>query len=270
MSDPSYGLFIQSLPAKIPVWMSRSVGFRFVASLIMLLDAGLEALLQALYARFPGVGTSTALPYIGRSRGLLRAYSEADDSFAAWLLGWLDLWTQAATQIGLAKVIQHYANGAKVKVVNRGGVMTTLNTDGSSSVNYSSGWNWDGTSNPERAGFWSEIWIIVFLPPWAQYTGWPGGSAPNGALNISAIATDALRGLIATWKGAHTFCRAVIFSYDATLFDPSTPSTMPDGKFGQWSYPTHTNGARLASSRYSGAFANCRYVIPEQDPNLPS
>lgn len=267
MSDPTYSNFIDSVLAKIPVWMTRSVGFRFLGAMIFLADMGIEVLLQGLYARFPTLGTPTALTLIGRSRGMIRGVSESDASFGARLLLWLDRWRVAGTQLAIARAIQEYAaNGAIVKVVNRAGVMTTLAANGSSSVNYSSGWNWDGVSNPERAGFWSECWIIVYTPPWAQFGAWPAGPSPLGALNMPAVDHAAIKMLLSQWKSAHTFIRCVILTYDASLFDPSNPAKMPNGKFGQWSYPCSGNAPKVISDRYTAPFNACRYIEPELNP----
>jgi hypothetical protein len=266
--DPVALRFIDSLASKLPVWMTRSVGFRFIAAMIMLADAGVEMLFAGLFARYPGLGTATALPYIARSRGILRGVNESDTSFAARLLLWLDRWRIAGSMLAVAHAMQDYAaNGAVVKVVNRAGVMLTLNTDGKTwSVNYTSGWNWDGTSNPERAGFWSECWVIIFNPPWAQFGGWPAGPSPLGALNMPAIDHDNIKAMLQQWKSAHTFIRCVILSYDPTLFDPTNTAKMPNGKFGQWSYPTSGNAAKVISDRYTAPFNACRYIEPELNP----
>jgi hypothetical protein len=269
MSDASSLKFIDSLGAKIPVWMSRSVGFRFLATMIFLADVGVETLLEAVDAMRPGVGTPTALPLHARSRGLIRGMSDTDASFAARLLLWLDRWHLAGTQLAIARAIQDYCAGApKVKVVSRAGVMTTLESNGSSSVNLASGWDWDSISNPNRAGYWSECWVVIYAPPWAQFGAWPAGPSPFGALSIPFVDVDALRMLLSQWKGAHTFIRCVILTYDVTLFDPSDSSKMPNGKFGQWSYPTKATTERKISDRYAGAFAACRYLELERNPNV--
>ncbi len=238
MSDARATEYVQSVFAKVPIWMTRAVGAKFLVSMIMLADAGAKALLEALYARFPGVGTPTALPYIGRDRGMIRGMSDTDLTFGARLIQWLDRWRIAGSQLAICIAVQEYCSGSpKVKVVNRTGRMTTLNSDGSSSFADVT-WNWDSLSHPQRAGFWSEIWIIVYTPPWAI----------SGPLNTNTPAdcgigqlcprvdVDALRGLFTTWKSAHTFIRGVLWAYDATLFDPSSPSTMPDGTWGSWGY----------------------------------
>ena len=65
---------------------------------------------------------------------------------------------------------------------------------------------------------------------------------------------------------AHSFVRCIIWAYDDTLFNPSDSSTMPDGTFGQWSYPTTGNGARHVSGRAVSPFDTCRYWEPERNP----
>ena len=278
MSDPTSKSFIASLAARVPVWLTRPVGWKFLTTMVFLADTAYETLLQALYARWPGVGTPTALPLIGQSRGMIQGMTETFLAFAARLIQWLSLWQTAGTALTLAKMVQAYVAGSpKVIIVNRFGVMTTLNSDGTNTVNYASGWDYDSLSNPERAGFWSEIWIIVFAPPWpiasATYPAWYWGVLNvNGwglGFQIPRVDVDAIRSIVDTWKSAHTYVRAVIYTYDSTLFDPTNPSKMPDGTWGQNSY-----AASPPHRTRSGRPRTCRFVQPERDPNttisLPS
>ncbi len=241
MSDPKAHYFVESARAKVPVWMTRANGWNLLVSMIVWADIGLQILFEALYARFPGVGTNTALPYLSRSRGLVRGMSDTDATFAARLLLWLDRWRLAGTQLGLARAIQDYCTGSpRVRVVNRAGLMTTLAAGGASSTVTSTSWNWDGLSNPGRAGYWSELWVIVYTPPW-PVSGFMDTSNPAKAgLGIGSAAprvdVDAIKNLLDTWKSAHSFIRALVWSYDASLFDPNTPATMPDGKWGMAGY----------------------------------
>lgn len=274
MNQATSDLFAQSVKAKLPVWMQRSVGFRFILVLVVLADVGAQMLLEALYARFPGVGTPTALPLIGRSRGMIRGMNETDLGFAGRLIQWLDRWRIAGSQKAIAQAVRDYVSGnPKVRVVNRGGTMTTIDAAGVVTVQTGVAWDWDSLSNPSHAGFWSETWIIVYSPPWAK-TGpqlVSAGSPPNtGPYGIGQLVprqdVDAIKGLLAQWKSAHSFIRCVIWTYDATLFDPANPGSMPDGKWGEWWYPTTAGAAYHLSSRS----LSCRFWEPERDPNQPN
>ncbi len=258
MSDPTLFPFVAGVSSRIPVWMSRSVGFRFLCSMILLADVGVQVLLEALYARFPGLGTNTALPSIGYSRGMVRGMGDTDLSFGARLTQWLTRWQVAGSQLAIASAIQDYCAGnPKIVVVNRSGTMTTLAAGASSApvfgsswtVQYGVAWNWDGLSNPARAGYWSEEWIIVYTPPW-PISGTIDTSNPTkfglGLGTQSPRAdVDAIKGLLDTWKSAHSYVRALIFSYDPTLFNPAVPASMPDGT---WGYAGFMSGANLGLS----------------------
>lgn len=265
--------FVQNLRNKTPVWMQRSVGFRFLMVMVVLADIGVQMLYEATFARFPGIGTATALPYIGRSRGFIRGMNESDLGFAGRLVQWLDRWQIAGSQKAIAQAVRDYVSGnPMVRVVNRGGVMTTIDASGNVTVQNVT-WNWDSLSNPSRVGYWSETWVIVYSPPWAE-TGpqlISAGSPPNtGPLGIGQKVprqdVDAIKALLAQWKSAHSFIRCVIWSYDSSLFNPASSPTMPDGTWGEWWYPTTGTGAR----HRSGRSLSCRFWETERDPNQPT
>lgn len=244
MSDPTAYPHANSVLSRIPVWMSRSVGYRFLVSMILLVDLGIQTVQEALLARYPGLAGSDALAYIARSRGMIRAMADTDATFAARLQLWLNRWQIAGSQLAIAHAIQDYVTGnPMVRVVNRAGVMTTLAANnGAVTVTASSGWNWDNLSDPGRAGYWSELWVIVYSPPWPVAT-FIGSSALDYGIgqNCPRVDVDAIKSLLDTWKSAHSYVRALIWSYDATLFDPTTPATMPDGTWGHAGYMTGTN-----------------------------
>lgn len=267
MSDPKAHFFVDSVASKVPVWMTRTYGWKFLLAMIIWADIGVQILFEALYLRYPGVGTATGLPYASRSRGLLRGMSDTDQSFAARLIAWIDRYRGVAnsnsiggagTALGLARAVQDYCTGSpRVKVVNRGrltgdgtAMMTDLAAGGASSTVSTVTWDWDSVSNPERQRFWSEMWIIVYSPPWPISGAIDTSSSATLGLGIGVksprVDVDNLKLIIDTWKSAHTFVRAVVFTYDATLFNPSTPSTMPDGTWGEWGYG---KVARAASGR---------------------
>lgn len=267
--------FVETWLAKAPVWMTRPVIKRFVSAMLLLVDKGVGTLLWGLYARFPGLGTPTALPLIGQSRGMIRGMDDTDQSWAAKLITWLDRWHIAGGQRAIARAVQDYCAGTpKVKVVNRTGRMTTLDSDGTITVEDVT-WDWDSLSHPRRNDpdepFWSEIWIIVYTPPWAiagpMQTNTPADSG-IGQL-CPRVDVDAIKQLIDTWKAAHTFVRGVLWSYDAALFDPTTPSTMPDGTWGSWSFtppdevPSH---AQLSGRGLLCQSNQLRVWEPEREP----
>jgi hypothetical protein len=233
---------VESWLEKAPVWMSRPNIKRFVSSMILLADLGIQALNESLFARFPGLGTPTALPLIGKDRGIPKGMSDTSATWAAKLIKWIDRWRTAGSQRAVAQAIQDYCTDApRVRVVNRNGCMTTLEHDGSFSFEIVT-WDWDSLSHPRRNDpdepYWSELFIVVYTPPWDVSPPWGTSSVPDQGLGqlCPRVDVDAIKALLEQWKSAHTYVRAVLWSYDATLFDPSMPATMPDGTWGSWSY----------------------------------
>ncbi len=146
-----------------PWWLSdrleqgKTVGYRYLWGMVSVLDELLEGQIQALQSPWPGKGTPTALPYIGRSRGILRGQADTYDEYAAKLRGWLDRWLAAGSQLAIAREIHDYlSDHPRVRVINRAGHWVTMNADGTVETS-DAGWDWDSVSNPERSGFWSEL-----------------------------------------------------------------------------------------------------------------
>lgn len=255
----------------VPVWLSnrleKNVGYRLLWMCFVILDVAVEAVIQVARAALPGLGgTSTALPYIGRSRGILRGEGESDASYEERLREWLDTWDGAGSDETLAKQIQFYlANTPMVRIITRAGHVTTLNPDGTFSY-ATCAWDWDSHSNPVRAGYWSDLWIVIYPCEWAitgttlaslvgiwgHHTGLGTGHA------VPRAAVDAITMLVTTWRAAHTRVRAIIWSYDATLIDPANPASLPDGWWGNWGKPDPANPGHTIRSRSP----NARYWVP--------
>jgi hypothetical protein len=235
------------------------------------LDGLYQMALEGVWASWPGFGTPTALSLIGRSRGMIRGMQESDDSYALRMISWLTRWHHAGSQENLIQAIYEYCLGQPpCFIVNRSGTRVSVASDGTMTTDVIT-WDWDSLTNPERAGFWSELWIVVFYPPWAidgsTLPAWEWGQPDPGYGHLSPrVDVDAIKGMLVTGPSqhsAHSYVRAIIWSYDPTLFNPSNPSTMPDGTWGEWGYSPTPN----AAFQQSGRFLSCRYWEPEPDPN---
>lgn len=272
----------------VPRWLSRrpqttqrpvgfEFGFRYLWMIATTADVFLELTIEGIFSWFPGytlgdtsqlLDPSTALPLIGRSRGIMRGEADTDASFAARLPHWLEDWEGAGSSEVLAKEIQAYlGNTPMVRIVDRAGNWVTRASDGTvTKVN--AAWNWDSVSNPERAGYWSDLWIIVYpcewpvtgatlaslVGAWGTYQGVGTGHA------VPRAAVDAILNLVETWKGAHTWCVAILWSYDATLFVPGSPvAGDPDGTWGGWS--KNVGGTQVPARLNDG---RVRFWIPAQ------
>lgn len=253
----------------IPPWLvdrvqaGLTVGFRFLWAMIAPLDAALEVIVQGMQAAWPGKGTPTALPLLARSRGILRGQTETEEHYAERLRGWLDTWRNAGSAETIARQLHEYlGNNPRVRVVNRAGVWVTVNEDGSVE-RHTQAWDWDSVSNPERAGFWSEIWIIIYPTQWADAPDYGVARNYGDPSGLGHLCTpqeyDTVHGLISQWKAVHTKVRTVIWTSDTALFDPATPASLPNGTWGTWS--TQGSGSRVASGR---ELVTCRYWEPSK------
>ncbi len=112
----------------IPPWLSDrpsgSTGYRYLWSMIAPLDAAFDTLIQGKLAAFPGLGTPTSLPLIGRMRGILRGEGESVDDYSARLREWLDKWRAAGSAEAIADAIQAYmVDHPKIRVITRSGLL---------------------------------------------------------------------------------------------------------------------------------------------------
>ena len=240
--------------ALLPKWMSDrdqdtgtglAKGFKLLFVIAAAFDSGVDIVLQGIAAAWPGAGTPTALPYVGRNRGIIRGEADTNATFAARLVPWLSTWRGdlpegggAGSQLALAKALHEYlGNNPKVRVVNRHGYWTTVNEDGSiervSGVTFS----WDALSNTENYNHWWDQWVIIYPGTYAEAAAWGATESWGGTLgfgmDVDRPAVDAILGQIRQWKRASTYIRAVIWSYDASLFDPAVPASLPDGWWGK-------------------------------------
>ena len=263
--------FRDAFKAALPWWLSdrleqgKTVGYRYLWSIVSTLDVLNDGLIQGIQASWPGAGTPTALPLIGRSRGVIRGQIDTDDEYAAKLRAWLERAELWGSQRGIANELRDYlGNHPRVRVVNRAGHWFTLAQDGTVTET-DAAWDWDSHSNPERnvpgAPFWSEQWVIVYPTQWATAGTWGtdekwGASTEGFGHNVTRQEVDAVTGLLAEVKSAGSRVRAVIWTSDTTLFDPTNPASLPDGWWGKWG-KDNGSGRRVPSR--NGA---CRYWEP--------
>lgn len=270
-----FARWVDSFWSKVPVWMQGPNARTFLTTMIAFYDVATDVMRQGMHASIPGIGTTTALPFIGQMRGMIQGDGETNASYAARLPSWRDRARQWGMQLALARALHEYVEGNPiVKIVNRAGLMVTCDASGNITRTQTT-WNWDSVSNPERATWWAELWIIIYAPPWNE-TG-PVMTSPNAPPNLGPygigqlvprINVDVVKGLVEQYKSFHSYVRAVIWSYDSSLFDPTNPSKMPDGTWGQWSYPTFETGNGNNARHLSGRSLSCRYWEVERDPNV--
>ncbi len=241
----------------------KTVGFRVIWSMVAAADMASNMLAESLQAPWPGLGTPTALAKIGRSRGMIRGQGESDEDYAARLTTWLDRARQYGSMLAVGRAIHEYlGNRPRVRVYNRAGFCTEIAETTGAVTKYAAGttaWDWDSVSNPERSGYWWDLWICVYPTQWADSGLWGDGrfwGARDSGIGhvVSRIEVDAIKSEILQYKSAHSHVRAVIWTSDETLFDPTSPATQPDGTWGQWSLPG--SDPRVPGGRNT---TSCRY-----------
>lgn len=253
--------FRDAIRSMLPVWLSerptldKTVGFRLLWAIAALIDASSEFMLQALRARFPGVGTPTALLATGADRRIVRGVDDTDEEYIARLRGWLETHARSGSLEAVARAVHDYLPGRpKVRVINRHGWWGTIEAGWGAAftvAKYSpSIWNFDGSSNPERFGAASrsEVFIVVYdsyarAGDWGDPDGDTFGVAGGTSLGMSSLVRDMImmRTLVDEFKSAASRVRCVIFTNDPTDFDPVAASTfmgpptlIPNGWWGHY------------------------------------
>lgn len=246
-------------------WLSDrpglNVGYRVLWTVAAACDASLEVLVRGIQASWPGVGDPSALGAIGSSRGIVRGLGDTNDAYATKLRTWHDQHRARGSARELARQVQGYLpHRPVVRVITRWGWWTTIDSAGVITT-AEAPWDWDSVSHPERndplAPWWSDLFVVVCTDPYVKQetlgSGLVIGGTNQGIGHKCPIEQfDALAGLLAEWKAAHSRVRALIWSPDPLYFVPGG-ANVPDGRWGQWSMDV--GGVRVVSSRYS----DCRF-----------
>lgn len=265
-----------ALKSLVPNWMADNpnglnVTFAVLFAIALMGDLFIEAMTEGVFAAWPGAGTTTSLPLIGRSRGFIRGVAETDDAYAARLRAWLDTWPEAGSDALLVRLIQNYLGGnLVVRAVDRRGKFTTIDSGGVITTTIDATWNFDATENPERVGWWSDLWVIVYLDGrWATYAslsdaGWLAawGTTLTGTGHaVPAGIADDIKVILSVFKGAHSYVEALVFTTDTSIFVPgSLGVTYPDGRWGNWSRVS--GGVEIPARATVSGGGVIRYWIP--------
>lgn len=249
-----------------PPWLRGPIGSRLMYALKMPLNAIYAWCEQGIKARFPLVGTPTALGAIGRDRGLRRGPNESAQAFATRCLTWLDAWKHAGSSYALLDQLAGFfaPNPPLMRVVASNGTSAIWHTrfpDGTRSLHVETPTNfvWDGIGYPMRA----RIFVIVYTGSGNPYDlggQWGNGTrkwGDGGTIGTSAlpIDSDGFVGVVNDWTAAHVLNVWAIFAFDFNSFNPTTPANtpgMPDGTWGAWHKVVVgvSEPSRLATARY--------------------
>lgn len=254
--------FRDALRAFVPPWLAdrgpltKSTGFKLLWSFGAVLDGLTERLVQGAQAHLPGLGTTTALPFEGRGRGILRGQVETDEAYAERLRRWLDSWRVCGHPLELLRQIRAYiGEDVKVRTVDYSGNWHTIDAGGAESwIQVPGSFNWDNA-----LFFWARLWVIIYAPPhwfrWAPFgtaLPWGGGVQPGrnytlGQTTAQDVAQD-IHALCKVWKPKHIQIPHIIVAFDPESFDPLNSATWPDGN-----WATYCKGSPLVPSRTTTA-----------------
>lgn len=272
--------FRGSLSKIIPNWLSNrrklQVGFKILYAIATVCDVLLDMMVWGVRAPLPGVGTYSALPLIGQMRGVVRGLVETDPQYAASLNRWLQIWEDAGSDEILCQEIQRFlGNSPTVRVISRSGLFTTIAPNGVITQTVDTAWDWDSKSNPERANWWSDIWIVVYptRPEWIPFLGFldPNWIAAWGITTQGGIgfamprrAVDGIYQITSSLKAAHCWIESIIFCTDNTLFVPHSLGSLgnPDGWWGKWG--KQASGLSGPSRTRNTGRGFVRYLTPDR------
>lgn len=229
----------------LPSWLNDngpelpSYGFRVLWTLVRFVDSALSGVLQGRLAAV-GRGTPTALKYVGAARGVTRGRLDTDESYAAKLPTWIDRWKECGSQRRLAIELAEYLGDSRVRVINRAGHWVTVEADGTITET-DAPWDWDSISHPERSDpdnpYWSDEWVVI-CPTYAVRSGTIGDLTGDDGFGVGHLCphrdVDEIKRICLNWKGGHSCVRAIIWTSDASRFDPSDSATCPNGRWGAW------------------------------------
>jgi hypothetical protein len=262
-----------TLGTYLPTWLGNIPGLRNLFSILwttaLLGDALREIAWEGQLAAYPGVGTPSALPLIGVTRGLVQGPAEPNLTFAARLIAWLPTLAQLGSPQGLVLQVQAYLIGQGslgagvypvVSFVDRAGNMTTANANQTITQSEVS-WDWDElggwTDNvghkPANVvdGYWSDGWLII-QDPFTHYTGfsdpnwlaaWNSGDQTVDSLCTQEVVTG-LQAIVGFWKGVHVYTRCIVWC-------PNPAAYTPNGYQGNFSI----NNSGTQTAARNGAYA---------------
>jgi len=221
-------------------------------------DAAAERVRLGVLARFPipGQTAQDSLLEIGRSRAVERGPNEPDAAYCERLRRWLDDWRIAGSPWSILEQVRAYCSPSPVRArifTNRGDCYT-IDRDGTRSRARDTAWDWDGD-----ASRWARWWLVIYPTtagePWGRqiaYDDGPNWGAVPGTWGSTAQPEDvfALQRIIRARKPRGGRCAHIIVCFDDDHFDPSDPSTLPDGTWGS----THKlSGGSYVPARFDDA-----------------
>lgn len=234
-----------------PRWLQTGPGASVLYTIGAVLDAGIDGTWEGIQARMPLEADVSALSAIGADRRIVRGFDETDDAYRLRLAAHLEAWRYAGHARAVFGAVQGYLSGYDVpmRIVTNAGFWYHVDAAGTLTWERQLGtWDWDGTP-----AAWWRFWLIIYPPAdlWVAEDDWGAGEWGDGGTWGTTATPEqvaAIRGLVKTWKAAHSKCEWIVIAFDGASFDPSAPE--PDGLWGPWGKGDPRVPSRLSTARY--------------------
>ena len=259
---PRQGLRDTYTTTLVPPWLADDapetpgnppgIGGRYMYVLGLALDVLLDKMEQGILARMPGLGTPTALPYLGADRQIVRGLGEGNTSYALRLTQAFDSWQRAGNAATvLQQAIAFVGKACKGMVIRAGDTPRSYTFLDSADVDLPpehqtlTSWAWGvgygvGGAPGETNGddphpltmkrAWWRSWLVLFSvgsTAWTQADGtwgsggiWDDGGAWDTLSTPYSVFTS-LRAIVGQWKCANTWYRWLVVSFDADFANGS-------------------------------------------------
>lgn len=224
-----------TLLARVPPWLRRTVGAKIVRGMAAPLDALSALSREAIKARFPDATRTDALAAIGAERRIRRGPLEDATTYASRLASWLDDHRTRGGPYALARQLYLYwltALGANFEIVYYSGRRFSVNGATGAVTRDDYSWSADGS------GSWSQFWIFFHVTELATTivtdTGasivTDGGATILGDIETGGALTDdeaeEFRCVPREWNAAHVQRITIVLLYgNGRLWDYPDPPT---------------------------------------------
>ena len=226
----------------LPTWLNGENGSRYNYLFGVTLDVLLQWVREGKRASMPGYGDASALPYIGRDRGIPQGIDESADSYAGRLQAAIDDWHRAGNAGSIVGQLLGYVPAALIcrcvnylscwdQTVDGNPATGVTHIDHSAAPD----WNWD-RFYALRAIYHFMTWVILDgTETWSQIHCGDVDLRCGDGHTCGSTMTDgqvrSIRNIVKQWKAQGAVVRWIIVMFDNTIMDPliDDPTALPDG-----------------------------------------
>lgn len=185
-------------PPFCPPWLTDPVSQKYLYVMGLMEDLLLEKMYEAMTAKLPGYGPSTAIPLMADDRVMVQGPAEPTAGFTVRLQGAFQAWQRAGSRGAVMGQVQGFLTDLQPQAPSYDPEIAIVSSNNSTAVwdvltfgapqgsipartpVSPENWNWDGTFKPWRT------WMIFYMVPVA--TGQSGGGAIVASSGGSGVA----------------------------------------------------------------------------------